>query len=623
MSDANDDWRKACAETIRSNPGSTIEPTLAGRNTPWSRSAGRLRPLVGGDGKTLELGELLGRGGMGEVRLADQLSVGRKVAVKTLRENQRGENAAVKLFAEGRVTGDLEHPNVVPVHDIGLDESGMPLIVLKRIEGASWDDVFDDEALARQRFGAGDLLEWNLGILMQVCRAVHFAHSRGVIHRDLKPDNVMLGDFGEVYLVDWGIAVRLNDSDGRTAGAGECTEMAGTPLYMAPEMLGRGAPLSRQTDVYLLGATLYELVCGHPPHQGDSAGEIIRSVLRSSPPFPDGVPPELARICRRAMDVDPSARFETAEQFRLALQGYLQRRGAARLTAEATRRLETLADEIKNHPDDPGAHRLRLYNLLAECRFGFREALSTWRDFDAARDGWTSAVELMVDYELAQGDPRAAEALVAELAEPPPKLRHRVDAAVAAKAEEDQRAQELAAIGREHDPHVGRRTRQFVIACIGMLWTAIPGAVAIGALPALSDRLSVLAAPVGFTTVGVALWLWGRDSLLGSAFNRRIMGALAFVFVAQIAMTLGLWSLGVSVSTIEILHLFLWACVAGMVALTIEPKSAPAALAYLLAFALASRWPELRYHGIAASNAALTITVLVIWRHLDSRPPDP
>jgi serine/threonine protein kinase len=126
-------------------------------------------------------------GGMGEVLLADQVSMGRKVAVKRLKREATTEANTIKLLQEAWVTGYMEHPNIIPVYDITVDESGTPLILLMRIEGTQWGHLMDDPETVRERFNNSDLLEWNLRVLMQVCDAVHFAHTRGIIHRDLKP----------------------------------------------------------------------------------------------------------------------------------------------------------------------------------------------------------------------------------------------------------------------------------------------------------------------------------------------------------------------------------------------------------------------------------------------------
>ncbi|MFN7700504.1 MAG: serine/threonine-protein kinase, partial [Deltaproteobacteria bacterium] len=185
-----------------------------------------------------ELG-VLGVGGMGVVKLGQQRSLERAVALKSLKDGLESPSARLKLLREAWITGKLEHPNIVPVHDLGVDERGEPRIVLKRIEGASWSSLLTDRDEVRRRFDSEDLLEWNLRVLLEVARALHFAHARGIVHRDLKPENVMIGSFGEVYLVDWGLAVALeDDGTSRLPLARDATELAGTPSYMAPEQWG-------------------------------------------------------------------------------------------------------------------------------------------------------------------------------------------------------------------------------------------------------------------------------------------------------------------------------------------------------------------------------------------------
>ena len=148
----------------------------------------------------LDVGPMLGRGGMAVVRLGRQLKLDRPVAIKALREGHVGDADVGRLLTEARITGRLEHPNIVPVHDIVRGEDGLPQVVLKLIEGHTWSDLMADAARVQELFAADDLLEWNLEVIMAVARALSFAHSRRVLHRDVKPSNVMVGPFGEVYL---------------------------------------------------------------------------------------------------------------------------------------------------------------------------------------------------------------------------------------------------------------------------------------------------------------------------------------------------------------------------------------------------------------------------------------
>ncbi|HTM20603.1 MAG TPA: serine/threonine-protein kinase, partial [Kofleriaceae bacterium] len=352
------------AATLAQRPSSTIVPAPA-QDTGGQRALAVLERLASG-AASLQAVETIGQGGMGVVRLADQVALGRRVAVKTLRSDRRGDAAALDLLREAWVTGSLEHPNVVPVYDIGLDEQGSPQIVLKRISGHAWSELISDAERVAELFGTEDLLAWNLDILGQVLNAVRFAHSRGIIHRDLKPDNVMIGDFGEVYLLDWGIALSLrDDGTGRLPLASAAREMAGTPAYMAPEMLGNGTgvPLSERTDIYLSGSILYEMLTGRAPHDGTTALAVVSSVVKSCPDMPDDAPAELVRICRRAMDPDPDGRFENAEQLRLALRGYLQHRGSERLAAHAQQRVAELAAAAAAPDAGDPVKRQELYKL--------------------------------------------------------------------------------------------------------------------------------------------------------------------------------------------------------------------------------------------------------------------
>jgi serine/threonine-protein kinase len=323
-------------KTVAQNPNSTIEPARSKSDAPGIRALEVLGEQRGGStiAKALTLGKTIGEGGMGIVRVATQKSLDREVAVKTVRKDAQGRVATIRLLREAWITGSLEHPNIVPVYDLGLDDDGSPIIVLKRIEGVEWASVMRDADAVRTRFGAADLLEYNLRILIQLCNAVSLAHSRGVLHRDLKPENVMIGQFGEVYLVDWGIAVSLReDPSGRLPLASEATEMAGTPAYMAPEMLGASiGKLSERTDVYLLGAVLHEILTGKPPHHRDAFRQIVTSILTLDVSYGAEVPRELGEIARRAMARDAHARFASADELRWRLVWFLRNRGSRALS---------------------------------------------------------------------------------------------------------------------------------------------------------------------------------------------------------------------------------------------------------------------------------------------------
>jgi len=342
-------------------------------------------------GRPLRTGELLGEGGMGMVHAARDEVLGRTVAVKRPR---RSAGAARAIVAEARTLAGLDHPNVVPVHALGRDAEGVPVLVMKRITGQRWSDLARD----------GEPIERSLAILLQVCDALRFAHARGVLHRDLKPDNVMVGEFGEVYLMDWGCACLL---EGATT-----TELVGTPAMMAPEMLRAGAALGPATDVFLLGATLHEVLLGAPRHTGANVREVVARALLAAPPvWPSGVPAELAGVIDRACAREPADRFPSVDAFAAALRAFLEHRHAVGLATRAGERLVELERAVA-----AGGAEAEL--RFAEARFGYRSALDAWADCVEARDGLARAYAVFLPWKVASGDLAGAGPLVEELREP-------------------------------------------------------------------------------------------------------------------------------------------------------------------------------------------------------------
>jgi serine/threonine-protein kinase len=567
-------------------------------------------------GAGLRIEGTLGEGGMGVVRLATQVALGRHVAVKTLRPELRSEGASLRLLREAWVTGALEHPNVVPVYDVALDDAGAPVIVLKRIEGVAWSELLRDGAAVEARFGASELLEWNLQILMQVCNAVHFAHSRGIVHRDLKPDNVMIGGFGEVYVLDWGIAVSLHDDgSGRLPLAADARDPAGTLAYIAPEMFGDGA-ISPRTDVYLLGATLYEILALRPPHNGATLDAVRTQAHLSEPPLPPDAPEELGRICLRAMAADPDARFESALQLRLALQGFLHRRGSSLIAAEATRRLEQLVRAL----GAGGGERLQLYNLFGEARFGFEQALRSWPNNAAAAAGLKRATEAMVDYELALGDVRAAALLLAGVAEPTPALAARVAAAEQAHAEAEARNREHERVARLHDASIGRRARRFLAAGLGCLWVAV--SIACGLLmPPEGSRAMLFAVPSVLLLFTLVVGLSMRDTLGETLVNRWLYATVALALSTELLLQLGLWRLGVAPQPSGVIGILPFV-ICSACATLVERRLVWGAVAFAGAFAVAAVRPALGWDALAVASAVITASMVVIWRPSRGEPRD-
>ncbi len=445
------------------------DPPTMRRDSPGRPESAQTRPLTAvPETAEFRLGETIGEGGTAVVRSAHQVSLGRDVAAKTLREGHT-ERQRRYLLSEATVAGSLEHPNIVPIYTLAATEDGAPVLLMKRVEGIPWSECIDDVGSAPDH-DLMEPLEWNLEILEQVCRAVHFAHDRAILHRDIKPENVMLGRYGEVYLVDWGLAVTTNpEKSQRIDWVGDADQIVGTPSYMAPEMtLGDGSALGTFTDVYLLGAVLYEILTGEPPHRGETLFEALRHAYES-PVEPIEGSPELVAICQRAMAADPAQRFDSADEMRLALVRYRSHRTSEKLAVESERRIRDMELAMADGTDEG-----RVTALGAETRFGLRQALSTWAENPTAIRANERWLALMFDWELGRGHLSVAGALLAEYDRPPPELTARLDAALDRARARQLEIEELQSSRSENDPRIGARPRWFAAMVAVVVWTVIP-----------------------------------------------------------------------------------------------------------------------------------------------------
>jgi len=309
-------------------------------------------------GPRYRVGALIGKGANGAVHLAGDHRLGRNVALK-----MHGKGAALsdielgRFSHEAQVTGQLAHPSIIPVHDLGVLPDGRPFYTMKRIEGDTLKDVFDGI-----KNDTGDYVDvWTIphlvGVLLRVAQAAAFAHDRGVIHRDIKPANIMVGDYGEVLLLDWGVARVLGESESgfvpvatwRSEGDADLTmagTVAGTPAYMAPEQArGDIDAIGPAADVYSIGIVLYEYLTGARPFRASNVRELLDKVIVDpiQPPTEKrpgrDVPPELETLCMRCVHKDPKKRFPHGRALAEALQGFLEgsrrREEAAVLTRRA------------------------------------------------------------------------------------------------------------------------------------------------------------------------------------------------------------------------------------------------------------------------------------------------
>ena len=360
--------------TVAGAPGFTIRRADQGASTPRLPVLSVDFAADGSEGKvdaSLELLGVLGEGGMGRVYLAREHALDRDVAVKTVKPGASG-GARRAILAEGRVTGRLEHPAIVPVHALGVDTKGNPALVMKRIEGVAWEQLIEDPAHPGWAGWDGtpdDRIAGHLQIAMIVCNAVHYAHSRGYLHCDIKPDNVLIGTFGDVYLADWGVAGEVGESD---------PALRGTLAFMAPEM-ALGTRIDAQTDVYLLGATLHMALTGKPLHQGTTLGDLVAAAAASVPPELAGVPEELAEVVRRACHREHERRFATAEELRDALRDFRKHEDSHALAHEAEERLARVV-AIAGLDEPTEAELRELDEAIAQAQFGVEQAARIWPD---------------------------------------------------------------------------------------------------------------------------------------------------------------------------------------------------------------------------------------------------
>lgn len=316
----------------------------------------------------------LGAGGMGQVVRVHDMELERHVAMKIIRPEVSHSALAVERFrAEARLTAALGHPAVVPVHDIGVLEDGRVYFTMKEVRGRTFAEVIQD-------LHAGEATQWTfrrvVDALYRAAQAVAYAHARGVVHRDIKPDNIMVGEFGEVLVLDWGIAESDPSVDADFGGfAGG---MSGTPAYMAPEVVsGGGSILGPAVDVYALGAILYEILCGLPAYPQKGANLVLEAIrsgppprLESQPPTGavDILPPDLMRTCQKAMSRMPALRQNDAEGFAEELQSWLDGSHRRERATAIVEQAQQMARRVEQFRDEAEAGRAKARQLLEGVR---------------------------------------------------------------------------------------------------------------------------------------------------------------------------------------------------------------------------------------------------------------
>jgi serine/threonine-protein kinase len=341
-----------------------------------------------------ELGDALGAGGVGKVVRARDRDIGRVVALKTLKLGPDAQpSVAARFLSEARVTAQLEHPNVVPVYDLGTLPDGQPYYTMRVVKRQSLQDVMGNAELRKQ---------WPLvrlvGAFVQVSRALAYAHRRGVLHRDIKPENILLGDFGEIYLADWGNAKTIGSDevvdpirpdDPRLTENTPQSGLSGTPGYMAPEQIrGDKGKIDHRADIFALGVVLYEMLTGEHPFDAPTVLTVIVATQSREPRPPrsivPGCPLVLEDLCLAMLSKDPGKRPESADRVAAEVEAFLE---GAKEKARRREEAKKLCELAKVPVDRDRALDDERERLVDEARRMLQD-VKGFESIDKKRPGW-------------------------------------------------------------------------------------------------------------------------------------------------------------------------------------------------------------------------------------------
>ncbi|MCI0457918.1 MAG: serine/threonine protein kinase, partial [Gemmataceae bacterium] len=258
--------------------------------------------------------KLLGEGGFGRVYLAHDEPLDRPVAVKVAHRHRIAQPADTAVYlAEARVVASLDHPNIVPVHDVGATEQGLPFVVAKWIEGTDLRQKIEED---RPSFFE------SAALVATVAEALHYAHRQGLVHRDIKPGNILLDTNGQPYVADFGLALKEEN-------VGKGPKFAGTPAYMSPEQArGEGHRVDGRSDIFSLGVVFYQLLSGRSPFRGETPDELLEQItsVEARPPrqIDDTIPKELERVCLKCLAKRAGERYTTAKDLADDLRHFVE-----------------------------------------------------------------------------------------------------------------------------------------------------------------------------------------------------------------------------------------------------------------------------------------------------------
>lgn len=590
----------------------TVAPTNVRPTVPEDASG----PLSLPDGREdVQPIEELGRGGMGVVHRARQRSLRREVALKRAIDPAHGDRDLVR---EARVLAHVGHPNVVPVHALvrlgeGTDRIGL---VMKRISGSAWlERLVPPSPTDHAAFDA--YLEEQLDVLVRVGRAMAYAHARGVLHLDLKPENVMVGEHGEVYVLDFGLAVGFGE--GAPSWLGDVKEIrgvAGTPGYMAPELAAADArSIGPRTDVYLLGAMLHHVITGAPLHGGETLMEVLGASYLSAPQtYAPDVPVALVSILHRATHFAPEQRHADVVSFVEAIEAFRRQRPADALVRSVRERLSALESGSPASSQDDAS----LEPDLAECELGLDEARRIAPEHPALAPLERALDDARLDHAWHAASQDKARRVVERFRRRSrglaPEVRARVDALEQRLDGRERQLRELERLASQFELSLGTAIQGRLPIVLGSLWLAVSLVYAAFTYvdPTRIGYRALAIQAIGMMVVGLPLAWFGRQHFLANRVNFRLYAALGFCAIAVELLFAACFALGLPVRTAIVLTTPFYLFVFLSLAIVIDRRLLPASFAFAASVVASAALPEAVhvFVGVSGMLAALSLTRL-------------
>ncbi len=384
--------------------------TIAGSQYAMLSQQSSLEPVALQTG--YHKGEKVAEGGMSNIYLGHQRTLDRRVALK---EN-KNRNAAYDglLLHESLITARLEHPNIMPIYDI-LQEENQFQVVLKWLEGFTLSEKLEEWREFELE------VDESIPVLLKVCDALAYAHQEGILHRDIKSENIMICDHGAIYLLDWGIALDMNNRDASPS------MVVGTLCYMAPEMVSDkpSHSVDERSDIFLLGATLHEIITGEKRHDAPTPSGVLNQVLLCEPKTYSAEFKRFGDICNKACHKDPEQRYKSVRQFSHALQGALDVWKQRFLLDQGLAMLEEL--QAIDRGDFVPATNSHIFQLYMQTRAAFGGYMLLDSTNTIANDGLKEAGLIMMRYCIAERELTSAKWMLESILDVPDSLRQAVE----------------------------------------------------------------------------------------------------------------------------------------------------------------------------------------------------